>query len=108
MLAILHRARFAARGLCAASLLVVFWAFLGTIDGPLAKVEPKCGHSLLQPAQIADSEHAGSLGMWIEVDYRDPPPVHSAFLLFDFKQNLSRWPNVAGDISRSPPFLVAT
>jgi hypothetical protein len=31
--------------------------------------------------------------------------VHASFLLFDFKQNLRRWPNVAGDISRSPPFL---
>jgi hypothetical protein len=31
--------------------------------------------------------------------------VHASFLLFDFKQNLRQWPNVAGDISRSPPFL---
>ena len=35
----------------------------------------------------------------------DPPVVHGSFLLFDFKQNLRRWPVVAGDISRSPPFL---
>ena len=38
---------------------------------------------------------------------QEPPPVHASFLLFDFKQNLRRWPNVAGDISRSPPFLYA-
>ena len=31
--------------------------------------------------------------------------VHPNFLLFDFKQNLRHWPNVAGDISRSPPAL---
>jgi hypothetical protein len=35
----------------------------------------------------------------------DPPVVHASFLLFDFKQNLRRWPVVAGDINRSPPFL---
>jgi hypothetical protein len=29
--------------------------------------------------------------------------VPASFLLFDFKQNLRQWPNVAGDISRSPP-----
>jgi hypothetical protein len=33
--------------------------------------------------------------------------VPASFLLFDFKQNLRRWPNVAGDISRSPPFFLA-
>jgi hypothetical protein len=31
--------------------------------------------------------------------------VPASFLLFDFKQNLRQWPNVAADISRSPPFL---
>jgi hypothetical protein len=31
--------------------------------------------------------------------------VHPNFLLFDFKQNLRHWPNVVGDISRSPPAL---
>jgi hypothetical protein len=34
------------------------------------------------------------------------PFVHASFLLFDFKQNLRHWPVLAGDISRSPPFLL--
>ena len=35
------------------------------------------------------------------------PFVHASFLRFDFKQNLRRWPVLAGDISRSPPFFAA-
>jgi hypothetical protein len=94
---------------CAGSLLVVLWAFFGTIDGPLAKVESKSGHLLLQSPQLPDAEHDGVVTTkWTEVEYRVPPPVHPAFFLFDFKQNLRRWPNVAGDISRSPPFFIAT
>jgi hypothetical protein len=33
--------------------------------------------------------------------------LHSAFLLFDFKQNLRHWPVLAGDISRSPPVALS-
>jgi hypothetical protein len=29
--------------------------------------------------------------------------VHRDFLLFDFKQNLRRWPVLSGNINRSPP-----
>ena len=31
------------------------------------------------------------------------PVIPARFVLFDFKQNLRRWPVLAGDISRSPP-----
>jgi hypothetical protein len=33
-----------------------------------------------------------------------PPIIYASFLLFDFKQNLRRWPVLGGDIARSPPF----
>jgi hypothetical protein len=46
--------------------------------------------------------------LWIGMFPAGPPAVHASFLLFDFKQDLRRWPNVAGDISRSPPFFLAT
>ncbi len=31
------------------------------------------------------------------------PNIDPAFLRIDFKQNLLVWPNVAGDLTRSPP-----
>jgi hypothetical protein len=43
----------------------------------------------------------------VRVVWDVPPIVHAPFLLFDFKQNLRRWPVLAGDISRSPPSLLA-
>jgi hypothetical protein len=41
--------------------------------------------------------------LWVGIFPEAPQRVHASFLLFDFKQNLRRWPNLAGDISRSPP-----
>jgi hypothetical protein len=91
---------------CVVSLLIFLWAFLGTIDGPMVKLEANSGHLLYQlPKIVKAAEHAGAPGaLWTDTFHKDPPPLHPSFLLFDFKQNLRRWPNVAGDISRSPPF----
>jgi hypothetical protein len=38
----------------------------------------------------------------------EPVAPPAFFLLFDCKQNLRLWPVLAGDISRSPPPLVAS
>lgn len=72
------------------------------------------------PAFDAVSMVASKSGRIVETDsYEQPalvflgvladvaPFVHASFLLFDFKQNLRRWPVLAGDISRSPPFFAA-
>jgi hypothetical protein len=56
--------------------------------------------------QFSNLGKADRIGLKLIAAPRDDSlVVHAFFLLFDFKQNLRRWPNVAGDISRSPPFL---
>jgi hypothetical protein len=32
------------------------------------------------------------------------PKIHPSLLRIDFKQNLLVWPNIANDLTRSPPF----
>ena len=91
---------------CLFSSVLVLWAFVGTIDGPVVWLESNVGHLLYQTPKIPSAEQAElSSPLQNEIVRKDPPPLHPSFLLFDFKQNLRRWPNVAGDISRSPPFL---
>ena len=89
-------------------LLPVLLAFIGTIDGPAANFGIDAGAVVYKTAKVLDRGHDVQPGsFWIGVFLEEPPPVHASFLLFDFKQNLRRWPNVSGDISRSPPFFSA-
>jgi hypothetical protein len=86
--------------------LTFLWAFLGTIDGPAVNVGIGAGSGVYKMPKVVDGENGSQPGpLWIGVFPEEPLPVHASFLLFDFKQNLRRWPNVAGDISRSPPFF---
>jgi len=89
-------------------LLTFLWAFLGTIDGPAVNFGIVAGSVVCKTPKVLDWEHCVQPGpVCIGVFPEEPPPVHASFLLFDFKQNLRRWPNLAGDISRSPPFFPA-
>jgi hypothetical protein len=89
-------------------LLIFLWAFVDTIDGPAVNFRIAAGSVVYKMPKVVDREHGSQPGpLWIGVFPEEPPPVHASFLLFDFKQNLRRWPNVAGDISRSPPFFLA-
>lgn len=89
-------------------LLTFLWAFLGTIDGPAVNFGIDVGSVVCKTAKVLDWDHGVKPGpLCIGVLPDEPPPVHASFLLFDFKQNLRRWPNVAGDISRSPPVFPA-
>ena len=86
--------------------LTFLWAFLGTIDGPTVNFGIASGKAVYKIPETVDSEHGIQPGpLCIGVFPDEPLPVHASFLLFDFKQNLRQWPNVSGDISRSPPFL---
>ena len=86
-------------------LLAGLWVFVGTIDGPSVRFESRYGYDVYKTAKPVDASHsAQAWPLWIAVFSEPPLPVHASFLLFDFKQNLRHWPNVAGDISRSPPF----
>ena len=84
--------------------LTFVWVFLGTIDGPTMNVGVDAGSVVYITAKAPERAHVSQLdSLWIGVIPRAPQRVHAAFLLFDFKQNLRHWPNLAGDISRSPP-----
>jgi hypothetical protein len=55
--------------------------------------------------QLTASERLHYAPFLLIHDVQDVPLiVHASCLLFDFKQNLRRWPVLAGDITRSPPF----
>jgi hypothetical protein len=89
-------------------LLSFLWAFVDTIDGHGVTLGIAAGSVVCKIPKALDCEHGVQGGpLWFGVFPEEPPPVHASFLLFDFKQNLRRWPNVAGDISRSPPFFLA-
>jgi hypothetical protein len=82
---------------------------VGTIDGPMVKLESNSGHLLYQtPKALTAEQGAIPLSSGSDIVQKDQPPLYPSFLLFDLKQDLRRWPNVAGDISRSPPFLSRT
>lgn len=88
-------------------LLAFLWAFLGTIDGPAVNLGIDAGPFVSRAFKLLDRESGVQLApLWIGVFPREPLPVHASFLVFDFKQNLRRWPNVFGDISRSPPLFL--
>lgn len=79
--------------------------FPGTIDGPTANLRIATGSSIYNAPQTLALEDSIQIGsVWLG-DFPVEPVPHSSFLLFDFKQNLRHWPNVAGDISRSPPLV---
>jgi hypothetical protein len=85
-------------------LLILLWCFVGTIDGPSMQFGSNSGHVIYKMPKVLDRDYGTQPGpLSIGVFPEEPTPLHSSFLLFDFKQNLRRWPNVAGDISRSPP-----
>jgi hypothetical protein len=86
--------------------VIFLWIFVGTIDGP--SVSFGSGHMVYRIPNVEDSGHrAQPIPIWIRILSDEPRPVHASFLLFDFKQNLRRWPNVAENISRSPPSVQA-
>jgi hypothetical protein len=90
-------------------LLTCVWVFVGTIDGPSVRFESKPGYDVYKTSKPVDASHSAQpWQFWVGVFSQPPPSVPASFLLFDFKQNLRRWPNVAGDISRSPPLVLAT
>ena len=87
--------------------VILLWTFVGTIDGP--SVPFGSGYVVYGMPKAVDGAHETQpIPFWIKVFSDEPRPVHASFLLFDFKQNLRRWPNVAGDISRSPPSFPST
>jgi len=87
-------------------LLTFLWAFLGTVDGPAVNIGSLAGSVVCKTANDLDWDHRVKPGPLCIGEFPDEPlPVHASFLLFDFKQNLRQWPNVSGNISRSPPFL---
>jgi hypothetical protein len=89
-------------------LLTCLWVFLGTIDGPSVRFASKPGYDDYKNANPVDSNQNSQPWLLSTVAVpEDYPSVHASFLLFDFKQNLRRWPNVAGNISRSPPLVPA-
>lgn len=89
-------------------LLTFLWAFLGTIDGPAANFGNTAGFVIYKTPKVFDSGHDSQPEpFWSRAFQVEPLPVHVSFLLFDFKQNLRQWPNVSGNISRSPPFFLA-
>jgi len=89
-------------------LMTCLWVFIGTIDGPSARFNSKSGNDIYKAPKLVDGNHSAQpWPLWVGVLSEPPQPIHASFLLFDFKQNLRRWPNVAGDISRSPPLSPA-
>lgn len=87
--------------------IIFLWAFRGTIDGPSRTFDLHSSRLVYRMAEAVDGDHeAPPTPFRIGIFPSEPPPVHASFLLFDFKQNLRRWPNVAGDISRSPPLAI--
>jgi hypothetical protein len=87
--------------------IIFLWAFLGTIDGPSRIFDLHSSRLIYRMAVAVDDDHETQPPpFWIGIFPSEPRPIHGSFLLFDFKQNLRRWPNVAGDISRSPPLAI--
>jgi hypothetical protein len=91
--------------LCLALLFIpLIWAFLVTIDAPAMKLGMDAGSVVYKVPKTLDRVNiVQSESLWTGRFAEEPKLVPLAFVLFDFKQNLRRWPNVAGDISRSPP-----
>ena len=88
--------------------LILLWVALGTIDSPAVNLGVDAGSVVYKTLKALDRQQGFApalpqIGLFPE----QAPPIHASFLLFDFKQNLRRWPNVAGDISRSPPVFPA-
>jgi hypothetical protein len=90
-------------------LMTFLLAFLVTVDGPVANFGSN-------GTAIVNSKATGFLD-WESGTVREPAAIAilqneptvppASFFLFDYKQNLRLWPVLAGDISRSPPFLDA-
>ena len=86
--------------------LLLAWVFVGTIDGPVINLQSDSGPGLVKVLKLPNPErpiHSELQSVGLAMDKR--PPVNVSFLLFDFKQDLRHWPNVFGNISRSPPLL---
>jgi len=89
-------------------LLTFLLAFIGTIDGPAVTFGGESGFVVSKTAKVLDRKQGVEpTPLWVGALPKEPPPLHPSVLFGDIKQNLRRWPNVASDISRSPPFLLA-
>src|SRR5262245_29028314 len=86
--------------------LLLAWVFVGTIDGPVINLQIDSGPALVKALKLPNPERAiHSELQWVGLTLGKSPPINASFLLLDFKQNLRHWPNVFGNISRSPPLL---
>jgi hypothetical protein len=84
---------------------ILLWTFLATVDGPVMHLGSDAGAVVYKSARTLDRQQVVEFdSLWIGLFPEQPQPVYASFLLLDLKQNLRRWPNIAGDISRSPPF----
>ncbi len=86
-------------------LIALAWVFLGTIDGPV-NFGGCAATAVYKVSNVSDWDQLRQLELDRLLFAEEPSRIHASFLLFDIKQNLRRWPNVAGDISRSPPLAI--
>jgi hypothetical protein len=99
----LDRLRAACTMLCVLLALIFFGGIIESQESPF----PFRTVSLVinKAHQLTASERLHSAPLLLIHDMQHIPRiVHASCLLFDFKQNLRRWPVLAGDITRSPPF----
>jgi hypothetical protein len=94
------------RGACAVSCALLALIFLRAIESQEFSFPFKTVSLVINKAhQLTASERIHQAPLLLIHKAQDVPSiVHASFLLFDFKQNLRRWPVLAGDITRSPPF----
>ena len=84
---------------------ILLWTFLATVDGPVMNSGIDAGLVVYKSTRLLDRQQVVEFdSLWIGMFPEQPQPVYAIFLLLDLKQNLRRWPNIAADISRSPPF----
>jgi hypothetical protein len=81
------------------------WVFLGTIDGPV-NFGGCAATAVYKVSNVSDWDQLRQLELDRLLFAEEPSCIHASFLLFDIKQNLRRWPNIADDISRSPPLAI--
>jgi len=57
----------------------------------------------VKPNTVSPPQKGGGILSVAELRDRTTPKIDPTLLWSDFKQNLLVWPNVAGDLTRSPP-----
>jgi hypothetical protein len=59
--------------------------------------------ALVKPNTVSPPQKGGGILSIAELRDQTTPKIDPTLLRNDFKQNLLVWPNVAGDLTRSPP-----